>query len=339
MKRLLIVEYVTGGGLADSELPGSLLFEARLMLNAVMADLHSLGLFDLKVLCDARLVSGLSWSTDSNPEYLVVTKASGFDAVWKQAIDKVDAVLVIAPETDAILSRLCEDVEKAEKVLLNSSSQVVSVAASKLKTYEILKAARLPVIETKALPGNASWIFPLVVKPDDGVGCDSLVVVEDQQSLDRLIASTNHRNLVVQPWVAGQAASLSVIFSEHSTQLLTYNQQLITVERGCVSLAGCLVGSQTAYFDVYQSILSAIVTCMPGLRGYVGIDVIETQAGPVIVEINPRLTTSYAGLGKAIGVNPAALILQSFYFQTVYSEPARTVPEKPVRIELAQPYV
>ena len=40
-----------------------------------------------------------------------------------------------------------------------------------------------------------------------------------------------------------------------------------------------------------------------------GIDLIETDSGPVVLEINPRLTTTYTGLRDAIGQNPAALIL------------------------------
>jgi predicted ATP-grasp superfamily ATP-dependent carboligase len=39
------------------------------------------------------------------------------------------------------------------------------------------------------------------------------------------------------------------------------------------------------------------------------VDFIETQAGPIVIEVNPRLTTSYAGLRRAIGVNPAHLVL------------------------------
>ena len=37
-----------------------------------------------------------------------------------------------------------------------------------------------------------------------------------------------------------------------------------------------------------------------------------TEKEIMLVEINPRLTTSYAGLKSALGVNPADLILQTF---------------------------
>jgi len=49
---------------------------------------------------------------------------------------------------------------------------------------------------------------------------------------------------------------------------------------------------------------------MPGLWGLCGVDFVETGAGPVVIEVNPRLTTSYAGLHRAIGINPAHLVLE-----------------------------
>jgi predicted ATP-grasp superfamily ATP-dependent carboligase len=38
------------------------------------------------------------------------------------------------------------------------------------------------------------------------------------------------------------------------------------------------------------------VAAVPGLRGFVGVDLVLGQHGDVVLEINPRLTTSYVGL-------------------------------------------
>jgi predicted ATP-grasp superfamily ATP-dependent carboligase len=45
---------------------------------------------------------------------------------------------------------------------------------------------------------------------------------------------------------------------------------------------------------------------IPGLAGYVGVDLILTPGGPLVVELNPRLTTSYLGLRAATRRNLAA---------------------------------
>ena len=52
---------------------------------------------------------------------------------------------------------------------------------------------------------------------------------------------------------------------------------------------------------------------MPPARGYVGVDLVlgddESGAGDAVIEINPRLTTSYVGLRKLVRENLAAAML------------------------------
>jgi hypothetical protein len=46
-----------------------------------------------------------------------------------------------------------------------------------------------------------------------------------------------------------------------------------------------------------------------GLRGYIGFDLICTANGPLLVEINPRLTTSYIGYRELATANLAEWIV------------------------------
>ncbi len=316
--RLLIFEFITGGGMIDIQLPENLLAEGQLMLDAIVSDMLESEHIELMVLRDARLSKPVFKGQHRNPHYTFVTAAQGFQAVWLQAIQQVDAVLPIAPETMGVLAALCADIENAGKLLLNSSSHAVSVTSSKLETYRLLQRSGIAVIHTEQLNDVLDSSPPWVIKPDDGVGCDNVVVIDDRHALNDFIEASIMDNideldqLIIQPWVVGQAASLSVIFNENNALLLTYNKQLIEVKQGRVFLNACQVGEQTRYWGFYQSLISRVAECFPGLKGYVGIDIIETEDGPVIVEINPRLTTSYAGIHKALGVNPARLILQSF---------------------------
>jgi len=48
---------------------------------------------------------------------------------------------------------------------------------------------------------------------------------------------------------------------------------------------------------------------VPGLRGYIGVDVMLSDAGPVVIEINPRLTTAYLGVRRVMRENVAELAL------------------------------
>jgi predicted ATP-grasp superfamily ATP-dependent carboligase len=52
-----------------------------------------------------------------------------------------------------------------------------------------------------------------------------------------------------------------------------------------------------------------IAAAVPGLWGCVGVDLISTPGGPVVLEINPRLTTSFSALRRATGLNAPAMVL------------------------------
>ena len=53
------------------------------------------------------------------------------------------------------------------------------------------------------------------------------------------------------------------------------------------------------------------VEAVRGLKGYVGVDMILTDEGPVVVDVNPRLTTSYVGLRRVVNFNTAKTIIEA----------------------------
>jgi len=66
--------------------------------------------------------------------------------------------------------------------------------------------------------------------------------------------------------------------------------------------------------ELERAIDAALRTCnaLPGLRGYIGVDLVLTESDAVVIEVNPRLTTSYLGLRSALrgdGGNVAAMAL------------------------------
>jgi len=50
------------------------------------------------------------------------------------------------------------------------------------------------------------------------------------------------------------------------------------------------------------------VGALPGLRGHVGVDLVVAPDRCVVIEVNPRLTTSYVGLRRALRANLAELV-------------------------------
>jgi len=135
--------------------------------------------------------------------------------------------------------------------------------------------------------------------------------IEYQQALTHIINTEDKlERYVIQPLLQGDAISLSALFKYGKGVLLSCNQQHIHKIHNQFVLTGCSVNVDNPRRDFYQTLINKVATAMPGLWGYIGIDIIETtNYGPVILEINPRLTTSYVGLGAAIGVNVAARML------------------------------
>ena len=62
--------------------------------------------------------------------------------------------------------------------------------------------------------------------------------------------------------------------------------------------------------SVYEGLVVSVAQAFPELWGYVGIDLIETPEKVFVLEINPRLTTSFAGIFDALGINVAENVLQ-----------------------------
>lgn len=67
----------------------------------------------------------------------------------------------------------------------------------------------------------------------------------------------------------------------------------------------------------WEPLARAIAAAIPGLCGYVAVDLIDRPdgsgpSGPVVVEVNPRLSVGYSGLSRVLGWNPAGDILSLF---------------------------
>lgn len=321
------MEYITGGGMREEAIPPSLAREGEAMLRALVNDLLALSEnLELVVMHDDRLP--LPCPTDSIQTIMVTTpepqsdsvyktesvlgwahdcEPSAFRETWLSWIDRCDAVWPIAPETDGILEQLCKDVESAGKALLSCPSPAVRLAASKLETAKRLADFGLPVISTFAfdvgkIPPSKAW----VVKPDDGVGCENACIVRDPNQFQHYRAT---KGMIIQPLLDGEPISFSTLLADGKGILLSCNRQLIEQIGDRFSLRGCVVNAITDCDGRFQMLTEAIARAMPELWGYVGIDLMLTENGPVILEINPRLTTSYAGLREALGGNPAAWLL------------------------------
>ena len=98
--------------------------------------------------------------------------------------------------------------------------------------------------------------------------------------------------------------------------LLTANCQQVREVSGRFELEAILVNGIPDAHVRYAGLARAIADAIPGLWGYAGVDLILTGNGPVVLEVNPRLTVSYAGLRSALATNPAKPSLSALWYGT-----------------------
>lgn len=305
--RLLVCEYVTGGGLCGQDVPQGLWREGDSMRRALVKDLRSLGRHDVTVLHEPRVVK-----PDSGAVSVPVEEPGELWRVLPERLEQADAFWPIAPETDGLLARMTGMAREADRPVVGSSTQAVALAGSKRATARCLAAAGLTVVPTRSLAeprpaGKSGW----VVKPDDGAGAEDTRQFDDPGALEAWIAGRDDRGeLVVQPFVEGSPVSLSMLCQRGSAWLLACNYQSVTLEGGELRYHGGVVGALEHRRASFAPIAQRVAEAIPGLWGYVGVDLIDSDAGPVVLEVNPRLTTSYIALGKALGFNPAGLVLE-----------------------------
>ncbi|MBI4391324.1 MAG: ATP-grasp domain-containing protein, partial [candidate division NC10 bacterium] len=199
---------------------------------------------------------------------------------------------------------------------LGSSSAAVRVAADKLATINRLAATGLPVPPTvePATPGAAASLgFPLVLKPRDGAGCIGLRRVEDATGLEeawrQATAEADGAPLIAQPYVPGQHASVSLLCDGRDALAVSLNSQAIAEGERFEYRGGVVPLDHPLRARALQVAVGAC-RAVPGLRGYIGVDVVlGTDA--TLMEINPRLTTAYTGLRRAVGANLAGVLLRA----------------------------
>ncbi len=317
--KILVFEYITGGGFNKQALPDSLAGEGRLMLNALLDNLARLPNLEVTVMLDWRLADTLSETCINTviikPEHDIVEEFS-------RLVMQSDWVWPIAPEFDGILQNLCQTVESLGKILLTSPAAAVAIAGNKFKTYELLNRHQIAAVPTRMLGDEYCTSFDRlktclelvegagsewVVKPVDGVGCADSYVITSRQDFERMAARKGQ--YIIQPHLQGTKTSLSCLFKQGRGWLVCVNLQRFELVNQQYQLADIVVNHHQD-LGGYQSVITKIAQALPELWGYVGIDLIETAAQTWVLEINPRLTTSFVGIHDALGINIAEAVLQ-----------------------------
>ena len=300
-------------------MPGGLAAEALGMLWAVLQDFRQWGEVRTIAAPDPRFeqrIPGLCRETLPADE--VIRAGTGdHEEVYLSLLKRCDAVLLIAPETDGILSRLAEQAETEGIPLLGCSAAAVAMAGNKAVCSRLFDLVNLPAPKARtatflaAAHVAAQMGCPLVIKPIDGVGCEGVCQLNSLSDLPEILAlirrSTAQEQILLQSLVNGTHASVSLLVAEGGCLHLSLNLQLI--EAGApFQYLGSRVPYQHPLSDRAIELASSAVGLIPGLKGYVGVDLVLAEDHVELIEINPRVTTSYIGLRQVATRNVAQAI-------------------------------
>lgn len=301
--RVFVGEFVCGGGFARQgldEIPLGLRQEGSAMLKAIAADLSQIA--EVVVCLDPRfpieLDSVQTIPTDAEQALL---------GQWIAAARDCDAALIVAPENEGVLAKAVGMLRSAGIDVIAGSGDFLRTASDKLQTAKTLRAAGVahpPYLATKdnRFESDLARYDKFVLKPRDGCGTQAIKMFD---SLADAKAELTEGGLL-QPWIEGQPISVALIVSgSHQTYLPAVHQHIRS--ETCGYAGGCGPMDDDAQRRA-MALAARAMGAIPQARGFVGIDLIlgDRPSEDVVVEINPRLTTSYVGLRQMISGNLAA---------------------------------
>lgn len=288
MPTVFVYEYCCATGAGDE----SLVAEGRAMRDAVADDFRRLPDTDVIVL------DGLTPGIE--------------EATTRAATAKSDAVLVIAPEFDDLLvTRLGWVGDKS----VQPDATAVRLTADKLALADRWRTAGVPTPFTRAATLWPAGRLPVVVKDRFGAGSRYVLLRKTEAEWEHeqgYVADDFPYETIAQDFVPGVAASVALLVGPKQTVALPPTIQRLSDDGRFTYLGGELpIRPDLASRAV--ALGRRAVECVPGLRGYVGVDLVLGDAADgsadFAIEINPRLTTSYVGLRALAESNLAGAML------------------------------
>lgn len=304
--RILVFEFITGGGLNHKTLPQSLVQEGALMRLALLLDLNAISGIEIRVIHDQRLPLDNFLFEDKKVDVVPITSNQNFWEVFTEQALQCDAVWPIAPESGGVLEAISTWVKSSGLKLLGASPEAVALTADKYRFFKLLENQRIPIVQTYTFSELAILPSgPWVIKPRDGVGCEGVSWVNSAVDFKAVI---DQERFIIQPFEEGRLLSLSCLFKDGQGVLVCINEQHVKQDKGIFELERITVNVDQIISGAPR-LVEQLAKVIPGLWGYVGIDLILSTQGLKILEVNPRLTTSYCGIRSALGCNLGASIV------------------------------
>lgn len=241
----------------------------------------------------------------------------------------VDRVMLIAPETGGRLAQTIRWIQgmDAAPQLISPDLPFVERTSDKKSLVHWLRSkgfSNLPVqwtslefdhlVDHGADECVAGWQWPVVLKPIDGAGSESMWLVTNRERWRELYSTLgNPGSFFVEEYVVGESVSVSVVGrkdgdGQYSPSICPPTKQIFDRQPNATQprfghyvAAGFPIDRETARRAT--ALAEKLIAILPTTIGYFGIDMIITKHSESgaerhdrVIEVNPRLTMSYLTL-------------------------------------------
>lgn len=306
--RVLLHEWCSSGGLPDADGPEAsgaaarIAAEGRAMLAALVRDAGRAPAMSVEVLLDRRLAPRSLGPLPVGTRIVAVEPGGDLEAL-RRAAPGCERTLVVAPEDDGLLEARVAAVRGAGGLAVACDTGFIRLAADKQATASALAGRGVPVPAGRALgPGDAfpaGFHLPAVAKARAACGGAGFALIH---APGEWRAADGERRL--EAFVAGVAVGVSCLCGPGGIRALPPVRQRSTGVPPRFTGGGFdLAPGQAARASALAVRAVRALAGAGGMaRGWVGVDMIlaprEDGVGDRVLEVNPRLTTSFTGLAR-----------------------------------------
>jgi len=271
MKKILIFEYITGGGLIEKKVDNNLLFEAETILNSLIKTFN----YQVNFFCDYR------HRFRHREGAIIVSKNNPGIIYNSKFINKYDFYLPICPETHLIYYTYMKKIAHSVNNMNLSSIKTILTTSDKLTFRQICNKKNISNPDSF----DTSKSNQLYIEKDrTSCGCINTRIVKDNQ--------TQTKDKIIEKYIPGQSYSISLHISHKRYNIMSINKQIIQKKNNSIKLKALLVNIYPSFRDHLFNFIDNILNVFPNLRGFVGLDFIEYKGELFLIEINARYTTS-----------------------------------------------
>ncbi len=248
-----------------------------------------------------------------------------------------DSVLLIAPESEGLLERRLQQLNFGHWrniSSINCSAQMAALFADKHQTAIWLQEQGVPAVpgvvvthavqqqllalqehswsaespvSVRAVTGSAAESAS-VIKPRFGVGCGEIQWLRQQFAAVELLgdaAAGAEGEWLLQPFLDGIFCSAAIV-GRHDGQrlILPAGEQRISWQNRRPVYLGGSIPAEPPVGQAVEAVMQRIALALPAFAGWIGVDFVVSRpdGGELqirVMEVNPRLCTSFVGYHRA----------------------------------------